>query len=124
MDSPAKQFWSITVYDNDTRILIQNGQSKSGVSSVQSGLKVEPDGSTKVFVGGSPPEGGENNWIESNPEKGFLCYLRPYGPPEPYFGRSWKIPDVNRVDWRISGPGFLCAARGLVFLNLRGRRSP
>ena len=37
MDSPAKQFWSITVYDNDTRILIQNGQSKSGVSSVQSG---------------------------------------------------------------------------------------
>ena len=97
-DSPAKQFWSITVYDNDTRTLIQNDQGKSDVSSVQSGLKVEPDGSTKVFVGGSPPEGYENNWIESNPEKGFFVYLRLYGPLEPYFDKSWKMPDVNRVD--------------------------
>ena len=92
MDSPAKQFWSITVYDNDTRILIQNGQSKSGVSSVQSGLKVEPDGSTKVFVGGSPPEGGENNWIESNPEKGFLCYLRRRPPAAALAAAALPLP--------------------------------
>ena len=89
---------NITVYDNDTRTLIQNDQGKSDVSSVQSGLKVEPDGSTKVFVGGSPPAGYENNWIESNPEKGFFVYLRLYGPLEPYFDRSWTMPDVKRVD--------------------------
>lgn len=97
-DSPAKQFWSITVYDNDTRTLIQNDQGKSDVSSVQSGLKVEPDGSTKVIVGGSPPAGYENNWIESNPEKGFFVYLRLYGPLEPYFDKSWTMPDVKRVN--------------------------
>ncbi len=97
-DAPAKQFWSITVYDNDTRTLIQNGQGKSDISSVQTGLKVEPDGSTKVFVGGTPPAGYENNWIESNPEKGFFVYLRLYGPLEPYFDKTWKMPDVKRVE--------------------------
>jgi len=36
------------------------------------GLKVEGDGSVKVYVGPAPPDGYENNWVQSNPEKGFF----------------------------------------------------
>ena len=96
-DAPANQFWSITVYDNDSRCIIQNAQGKSDISSVQPNVKVEPDGSTRVFVGGQPPAGYENNWIESNPEKGFFVYLRLYGPTEAYYDKSWIMPDVKRL---------------------------
>ena len=97
-DAPANQFWSITVYDNDTRCIIQNKQGKSDISSVMDGVRVETDGSTKVFVGPSAPEGYENNWVQSNPEKGFFVYLRLYGPLETYFDKSWKMPDVKKLN--------------------------
>jgi hypothetical protein len=97
-DAPASQFWSITVYDNDTRCIIQNDQGKSDISSVREGVRVEEDGSYKVFVGPNAPEGYENNWVQSNPEKGFFAYLRLYGPLESFYDKSWKMPDVRKVN--------------------------
>jgi hypothetical protein len=97
-DAPANQFWSITVYDNDTRCIIQNEQGKSDISSVMEGIKVEEDGSTKIFIGGSAPSGYENNWIQSNPKKGFFIYLRLYGPLESFYDKSWKMPNVEKVN--------------------------
>ncbi len=96
-DAPANQFWSITVYDNDTRCIIQNTQGKSDISSVMEGLKVEDDGNTKIFIGDKAPEGYENNWIQSNPKKGFFVYLRLYGPLESFFDKSWKMPNVEKI---------------------------
>ncbi len=96
-DAPANQFWSITVYDNDTRCIIQNEQALSDISSVMNELKVEDDGSVKVYVGPSAPNGYENNWVQSNPEKGFFVYLRLYGPLEAYYNKSWKMPDVEKI---------------------------
>ncbi|MGB0776940.1 MAG: DUF1254 domain-containing protein [Flavobacteriaceae bacterium] len=97
-DAPANQFWSITIYDNDTRCIIQNAQGQSDISSVMKGLKTEKDGSVKVYVGPQAPEGYEKNWIQSNPEKGFFAYLRLYGPLESYYDKSWKMPDVKKVN--------------------------
>ena len=88
---------TITVYDNDTRCIIQNEQEQSDISSVMEGLKVEDDGSVKVYVGTAPPDAYEKNWMQSNPEKGFFVYLRLYGPLEPYYDKSWKMPDVRLV---------------------------
>jgi len=96
-DPPANQFWSITVYDNDSRCIIQNKQGKSDISSVMENVKQEKDGSTKVYVGPSAPEGYENNWVQSNPKKGFFVYLRLYGPLETFYDKSWKMPDVMKV---------------------------
>jgi hypothetical protein len=97
-DAPANQFWSITVYDNDTRCIIQNEQGKSDISSAREGVRIEEDGSYKVFVGPTAPEGYENNWVQSNPEKGFFAYLRLYGPLESFYDKSWKMPDVKKVN--------------------------
>lgn len=96
-DAPANQFWSITVYDNDTRCIIINEQGKSDISSAREGVKVEADGSYKVYVGSEAPTGYENNWIQSNPEKGFFVYMRLYGPLETFFDKSWKMPDVKKI---------------------------
>jgi len=96
-DAPANQFWSITVYDNDSRCIIQNQQGKSDISSVMEGVKTEADGSIKIFVGDKAPAGYESNWIQSNPKKGFFVYLRLYGPLQSFYDKSWKMPNVEKV---------------------------
>lgn len=97
-DAPANQFWSITVYDNDSRCIILNDQGKSDISSAREGVRVEADGSYKVFVGPTKPEGYENNWIQSNPKKGFFVYMRLYGPLESFFDKSWIMPDIAKTN--------------------------
>ncbi len=97
-DAPANQFWSITAYDNDTRCIIQNTEGKSDISSVMDNLKVEDNGNVKVYVGPKAPKGYENNWIPSNPKKGFFVYLRLYGPLKTYYDKSWKMSDVKRIN--------------------------
>lgn len=97
-NAPANQFWSITAYDNDTRCIIQNKEGKSDISSIMESLKVEENGDVKVYVGPKAPKGYENNWIPSNPSKGFFVYLRLYGPLEGYFDKTWKMNDVKKIN--------------------------
>ncbi|MBB3696750.1 DUF1214 domain-containing protein [Flammeovirga yaeyamensis] len=95
-DVPAADFWSIAVYNNDTRCLIENESKKSIVNNKRE-IKVEKDGSVKVFIGPECPKGYEANWVESNKGEGFFMYFRLYGPLESYYDKTWKMSDVNRV---------------------------
>ncbi|MGI9586162.1 MAG: DUF1214 domain-containing protein [Acidimicrobiia bacterium] len=95
-DPPVVDFWSIAVYTNDTRTLILNDQGRAVVSSQQD-LLVEPDGTVKVFIGPSAPDGYEANWVQSHPGTGFFVYLRLYGPTEAYYDKSWIMANVQRI---------------------------
>ncbi|MBC2716158.1 MAG: DUF1254 domain-containing protein [Desulfobacteraceae bacterium] len=95
-DPPMKQFWSITVYDTDTRCLINNKQQIADRSSRMDLLK-NNDGSVDIYFGPKAPAGKEKNWIPTVPDKGWFTYLRLYAPTEPYFERSWKLPDIEKV---------------------------
>ncbi len=59
---PAKNFWSITIYDVDTRILIKNNTDHVDVNSRHELVK-NKDGSIDVYVGPKAPKGFENNWV-------------------------------------------------------------
>jgi hypothetical protein len=59
---PAKQFWSVTLYDADTRSLIQNKEQRSDRSSRHDLLK-NADGSVDLYFGPTAPKGFENNWL-------------------------------------------------------------
>lgn len=93
---PAKQFWSITLYDVDTRCLINNEQQIADRSS-RMDLITNEDGSVDLYFGPKAPEGKEKNWIPTVPNKGFFAYLRLYAPLEPYFDRTWVLPDIELV---------------------------
>jgi hypothetical protein len=93
---PAKQFWSITVYDNDTRALIENPTRRPDLSSYDS-LALRTDGSAIVYFGPRPPPSGTANWIQTLPGRGWFTYLRLYAPTESYFNRSWQLPDIERL---------------------------
>lgn len=96
---PAKQFWSATVYNNDTRYLIQNKQKIADRSSRMELLK-NSDGSITLYFGPTSPKGKEQNWIPTNAGEGWFSYFRLYGPLESYFDRSWVLPDIEKASWK------------------------
>jgi len=97
-DVPANMFWSLTVYDNDTRSMIRNQHGRPLVGSVH-GAVANEDGSLDLYFGPSlPADVPEANWVQTTPGKGWFVYLRLYGPEEPYFEKTWIPGDAERVD--------------------------
>jgi hypothetical protein len=95
-DPPIKLFWSVTLYDIDTRALIVNEQNIADRSS-RMDLRNNDDGSIDIYTGPTAPDGFEKNWIPTVPGKNWFAYFRFYQPTEPYFDRSWPLPDFERV---------------------------
>ncbi len=95
---PAKDFWSVVVYDPQTRSLLQTDQRFPSVSSQKQDLVINPDTSVDVYFGPEPPVGKESNWVQTVPGKGWWTYLRLYGPLEPWFDRSWRPEEIERID--------------------------
>lgn len=97
-DMPTKQFWSITVYDNATWAFLDNPLQRSGLGSFnKEKMIVNNDGSTDVYFGPAAPEGMERNWIPAMDKKPYV-WLRLYGPDEPFWNKSFVMPDVERLD--------------------------
>lgn len=94
---PAKNFWSIIAYDNQTRSMLQTDQQFPSVSSQKTGLVVNADTSVDVYFGPTPAKGKEQNWIQTLPGKGFTVALRLYGPLEPWFDKSWRPAELKRL---------------------------
>lgn len=95
---PAKNFWALTVYDNQTRSLLQTDQKLAGVDSNEPGIKSNPNGSVTIWFGPKAPAGHQANWVQTMPNKGFNVALRLYGPLEPWFNKSWKPGDLKPAD--------------------------
>jgi hypothetical protein len=94
---PANNFWAFTVYDNQTRSLLETDQKTAGVDSNDKGMKKNADGSVTIWFGPKAPAGQERNWIQTMPGKGWNVLLRLYGPLEPWFDKSWKPGDIEPV---------------------------
>jgi hypothetical protein len=95
-DPPVRLFWSVTVYDVDTRALIVNDRNVTDRSS-RMDLRKNADGSVDIYVGPKAPTGLEQNWIPTVPGKNWFAYFRFYQPTEAYFDRSWPLPDFERM---------------------------
>ena len=95
---PAKDFWSFTLYDNQTRAMLQTDQQFPGVSSVDRELQQNADGSYDVYFGPKAPAGKEHNWIQTVPGKGWNMLFRLYGPLAPWFDKTWRPGDPELVE--------------------------
>jgi hypothetical protein len=96
-DPPAKLFWSATVYDVQSRCLIDNDQQRGDRGMRDSELMYNDDGSVDLHFGPEAPAGREANWIQTIPGRHWFSYFRFYGPLEAYFDRSWKLGDITRT---------------------------
>jgi hypothetical protein len=92
---PEKDFWSVIVYDYQTRSFLQTDQQFPMVSSQNEKMLVNPDSSVDVYFGPKAPAGKENNWIQTIPGKGWFPMLRLYSPLEPWFDKTWRPGEIE-----------------------------
>ena len=96
-NAPAKDFWSVCVYDPQTRSLLQTSQPYPSKSSKRDKLITNPDGSVDLYFGPRAPVGKEANWTQTVPAKGWDAILRLYGPLDPWFDKTWKPGEFELV---------------------------
>lgn len=95
---PAKDVWSFTLYDNQTRSMLQTDQRFPGIDGNAKGLVQNEDGSYDVYFSPVAPDGKEGNWVQTVPNKGWNTILRLYGPLESFYDKTWKPGDVELVE--------------------------
>jgi len=93
-DIPAARFWSVTLYDNETRSMLQTPQRfpRAGSQSFPTpAAAANDDGSTTVVFGPErPADTPESNWIQTTAGKGWFPILRLYSPLPPFFDKTWR----------------------------------
>ena len=97
-NAPAKDFWSTVIYDPQTRSELQSGQPYPSKNSRRDKLITNADGSVDIYFGPKPPEGKQENWIETVPGKGWFAIFRLYGPLEPWFDKTWRPGEIEMVN--------------------------
>ena len=92
---PAKQFWSVTIYDVDTRSIILDKEQRAILGS-RDDLVKNADGSVDLYVAPTAPKGLEKNWIQTVPGQAWFTAFRFYAPLEPYFEKTWPLPNIEQ----------------------------
>jgi hypothetical protein len=95
---PANNFWSVTLYDNQTRSMLQTDQQFPTVGSNKPGVVANGDGSVDLYFSPTAPAGKKGNWVQTVPRKGWNALLRFYGPTEAFFDQSWRPGDFEVVN--------------------------
>ena len=103
---PQKNFWSITIYDTQTRSLLQTdypypaigaGAGFPDIGSPNGQVKQNKDGSTDLYFGPAAPKGKKSNWVQTVPGHGWFSILRIYSPLKPWFDKTWRPGEFELV---------------------------
>jgi len=95
---PASNFWSVIVYDKQTRLMIRTEQPWPSVFSTQKKMVYNQDGSIDTWFGPKVLPGKEHNWVMTIPGQGWNLILRLYYPLESWFDKSWRPWEVEEVE--------------------------
>jgi hypothetical protein len=94
---PAKTFWSLVLYDTQTRSMLQTDARFPSIGSQKKSVVTNPDTSVDVYFGPKAPAGKESNWVQTWPGKGWFVILRLYGPLQPFFDKTWRPSEIEEV---------------------------
>ena len=96
-DIPQSRFWSVMLYDRQTRSMLQTDQPKPDLGSQSGTVETNPDGTTDIYFGPTAPDGKENNWLQTVPNKGFFAILRLYNPEASFFDKTWRPSEIEPI---------------------------
>lgn len=91
----AKEFWSLTLYDEDGNLVL-NPIDRYSVGDRSEHLVYNADGGLTIYVGQEAPAGKESNWLPSD-DQDFSLVLRAYGPGQGILDQTWEPPNVRRL---------------------------
>lgn len=92
---PESRFWSVILYDNQTRSMLQTDQPMPSLGSQTGTVETNSDGSTDVYIGPTAPDGKESNWLQTIPGKGFFTVIRLYSPLQSFFDKTWRPSEIE-----------------------------
>jgi hypothetical protein len=101
---PVNAFWSVTMYDGKTQLLIKNPIDRYLINSpMLPGLKKNADGSLTLYIQkDSPGKDKESNWLPA-PDGPIYLVMRLYWPKTeppsilPVGKGAWKPPGIKRI---------------------------
>jgi hypothetical protein len=101
---PVNAFWSLTMYDGKTQLLIENPINRYLINSpMLPNMKTNPDGSLTLYIQNkSPGADKEANWLPA-PDGPIYLVMRLYWPKTeapsilPAGEGTWQPPGVKRV---------------------------
>jgi hypothetical protein len=98
---PVNAFWSVTMYDGKTQLLIENPINRYLINSpMVPGMKKNPDGSLTIYIQNKTPgKASESNWLPA-PDGPIYLVMRLYWPKEtppsilPPGAGTWNPPGI------------------------------
>ena len=98
---PVNAFWSVTMYDGKSQLLIENSINRYLINSpMLKGMKKNPDGSLTIYIQkDSPGKAKESNWLPAPNDTVYLV-MRLYWPKKdapsilPPGEGSWSPPGI------------------------------
>ncbi|AYF44576.1 PF06863 family protein [Halobacteriovorax sp. BALOs_7] len=98
---PNDGFWSITVYDAETKLLVYNALKRYSLGG-ESDLMKNPDGSFEITFSNQMPSDSKKraNWLAA-PVGAFYIITRIYIPHEDVLSLKWKLPEVEPVETKV-----------------------
>lgn len=96
---PVNAFWSITMYDGKTQLLVENSINRYLINSpMLSELKKGSDGSLTLYIQHAEPTEPDQkaNWLPA-PDGPIYLVMRLYWPKEDALNGTWKPPAVERI---------------------------
>jgi hypothetical protein len=97
-DIPQSRFWSVILYDRQTRSMLQTDQPFPSLGSQSGTVETNSDGTTDIYFGPTAPDGKESNWLQTLPGKGWWTVLRLYNPLQPFFDKTWRPSEIEPLD--------------------------
>jgi hypothetical protein len=94
---PAQAFWSLSMYDGRTQLLVRNPLGRYILNSTMlEAFTFEPDGSLILYLQkDSPGDALESNWLPA-PDGPFYAILRIYLPLPSALDGTWTQPPLQR----------------------------
>lgn len=97
---PVNAFWSVTMYDGNTQLLIENPIDRYLVNSpMLPDLKTNADGSLTFYIQKDEPTDPDQkaNWLPA-PDGPIYMVMRLYWPKDEVLSGSWSPPAIQRAE--------------------------
>ncbi|UVE16053.1 DUF1254 domain-containing protein [Pseudomonas sp. LS44] len=96
---PVNSFWSLTLYDSQTQLLVANPIKRYSIGDRTPGLVYDADGGLTLYIQNEQPTTAaqQANWLPA-PQGPFNMLLRLYLPKEPALKGIYQLPGITPVD--------------------------
>ncbi|MFF2083369.1 DUF1254 domain-containing protein [Nocardia sp. NPDC058176] len=94
---PVEAFWSITLYDSASRLMVDNAVDRYSIGDRTPGLTYGADGSLTIHIQHESPSAEDApNWLPA-PAGRFYLNARAYIPRPAFLDGTYRLPAVERV---------------------------